>query len=341
MKRFLNTFFALLAVSLFSIAVSASTGLPVLAVGGTITGVSLMTPAVQGSLFAGLNKEIWLPDLMEGFYGDDMFLKEARDMSAFVENDVIHLAEAGVNPNVLINNSTYPIPVAQRNDTPISLTLDTYDTENTLIRNIEIAELSYDKRTSVLYGHRMSLRMKYMEKAIHAFAPSSNGNYTPVLQTSGADDGTGHKMLTFQDILDLETAFDDAEVGAEGRILVLSTKHKNHLRKQDLTLYKTIFSNESTYGGFKIYTLATKRMPVYNKATGVKVAYGAAPAPTTDTICSVAFQKNEVMRCQGTVDMFAKLKDPEERGDVYGFQMRGLAMPIRNKGIGAVYSVVV
>ena len=289
---------------------------------------------------AGLNKEIWLPEIKEDFYADDMFLSEARDMSAFVQNDKINLAEAGVNPNVLINNTTYPVPVAQRGDTPLSLELDTYDTENTLVRNSEQAELSYDKRTSILFGHRQALRMKFMEKAIHAYAPASDGEFTPVIAASGGDDSSGVKELTFEDILDLENRFDEAELPSEGRVLVLSTRHKSQLKKQDLKLYKAIFNVGADFGGFKIYSLARKRMPLFNRTNGSKVAFGAASS-ATDTIGSIAFHKDEVMRSQGTLDMFADLKNPKERGDILGFQMRGLALPIRGKGVGAIYSPAV
>ena len=40
------------------------------------------------------------------------------------------IAEAGVNPNVLINNSLYPIPVSDRTDNHLPLELDTFDTTN-------------------------------------------------------------------------------------------------------------------------------------------------------------------------------------------------------------------
>jgi len=286
-----------------------------------------------------LNKEIWLPELLEGFYAEDMFLSEARNFDAFVENDKINLAEAGVNPDVLINNTTYPIAVSQRTDIAIALELDTYDTENTLIRNIETAELSYDKRTSVLYGHRQALRMKYMEKAIHAYSPASDDTFTPVLTTSGVDDGSGFKSLSYEDIMDLETRFDDAEIPSEGRVLVLNTNHKKHLKKEDAKLFKEIFK-DTMFCGFKIYALASKRMPVFDGTTSQKQAFGSALTGTSGKT-SVAFHKDEVMRCMGTMDMFSKLKDPENRGDMYGFQGRALALPIRNKGIGAIYSVAV
>lgn len=285
---------------------------------------------------AGLHKEIWLPEIMEGFYANDMFLSEARDMSAFVENDKINLAEAGVNPDVIVNNTTYPVPTAERADVPLSLELDTYDTENTVIRNSEQAELSYDKRSSVIYGHKMALRMRFMEKAIHAYAPTADAAFTPVIQSSGAPAG-GFKTISFEDLLDLENKFDEAEITSEGRIMVLSSEHKAQLRKEDLKLFKEIFGGGQGFAGFKFYSLAKKRMPVFNSTNGQKVVYGTAPAGT-DTICSVAFQKDEVMRCQGTMEMFAEMKNPHERGDILGFQMRGLALPIRGKGIGAIYS---
>lgn len=287
---------------------------------------------------AGLNKEVWLPEILEGFYADDSFLSEARNMDAFVENNKINLAEAGVNPDVLVNNTTYPIGAAERSDVPIELPLDYYDTENTIIRNARKVELSYDKRTSVIYGHKQALKMGVMEKAIHAYAPDQNGTFTPVIATTGATQG-GFKAITFDDILDLEAAFDEAEVPAEGRVLVLNAKHKTQLRKADLKLYKEVFSgSQGSFAGFKIYTLASKRMPVYNKSTGEKAAYGAVAAPSTDTICSVAFHKDEVMRSTGEAEMFATEKSPTERGDLIGFQMRALCLPIRGKGIGAIYS---
>lgn len=42
------------------------------------------------------------------------------------------------------------------------------------------------------------------------------------------------------------------------------------------------------------------------------------------------------MKADGTIDMFARIDDPEERGTIVGFQKRFIAMPIRNKGIGAI-----
>lgn len=283
-----------------------------------------------------LNKEIWLPEIMEGFYPDDSFLKEARDLTAFVENDKINLAEAGINPDVLVNNTTYPVAVAERSDIPHDIELDYYDTTNTVIRNAEKAELSYDKRTSVIFGHKQALRVYFMQKAAHAYAPTADDTYTPVLTCTGATATNGFKKLKFNDIIDFGAKFDDIEVEEGGRILVLSTAHLADLRAEDMKLYKEILKDKEVFG-FKLHKLAKKRMPIYDALTGQKKAYGAA-STANDSAASFAFHKMEVMRADGSLDMFAREKDPEQRGDIIGFQKRGIAMPMRNKGLGAIYS---
>lgn len=329
--------FGLIPIAILAFTVTLLTGLPVLAAGAGLIALSAFTPKIEGAAFAGLNKEIWLDEILEGFYADDMFLSEMRDMSAFVDNNTINLAEAGVDPNVLINNNSYPIAVNSRTDIPIALPLDTYDTENTRIRAIEKAELAYDKVKSVTEGHKNALRMTFMEKAAHTLVPSSNGTYTPIIKASGADNGKGEKRLKYSDVDALATAFNDAEIPAEGRILVLSSQHQSDLRIEDSDRLNRMM-DKGALAGFKLYFLASKRLPRYNKTNGTKVAWGAAANPSTDVRASFAFHKDEVMRAKGSVNMFATLNSATDRSDVFGFQMRGLSMPIRGKGIAAIYS---
>jgi hypothetical protein len=332
--------FSILAVCMFAAIIAPVFGAFAIPVS---LGASLLLPSPEtGYAGAGLNREIWLAELMEGFYADDMFLSECRDLSPFVENDVINLAEAGVNPDVLINNTTYPIDVAEREDGAIALTIDRFDTENQAVKNADLVELAYDKLTSIVYGHKNALRMAIMEKAAHAIAPATNTAFTPKLTTTGADDGTGNKRLTYGDVLRFSQAFDDAEIPAEGRILVLTSQHRTDLMNEDRTLYNQMMKDSMLYD-FKIYKLAAKRLPRYNKTTGAKVAFGAAAAPSTDVRASIAFHKDEVGRAMGTEQMFHSKaeNDPILRRDVIGFAKRAMVIPIRNKGVGAIYSVAV
>lgn len=308
---------------------------PVVGAGvGTALG---FVPRPDMSLMAGLNKEIWIAEILEGFYPDWSFMSEPRDMSAFVEYNTINLAEAGVDPDVLINNSVWPIAFAQRSDVPIALPLDTYDTENTLVRNVEEIETAYDKMASVTAGHRNALINKFSHKAIHAYAPAANATATPVVSTTGAT-VNGFKNITLDDVDELATRFDEIDAPDGSRVLVLHPRHLKQLRSEDRELFKGFVSGKKDFNllGFRVYTYS--KTPVFNKTSGAKVAYGAAAAPSTDTISSVAFLNTEVCKAQGTIEMFADLKNPGQRGDIIGFQMRGLALPFRAKGLGAIYS---
>jgi len=333
MKRLIKMFYGIFAVMVMAVAIAQVTGFDVYGTGAVLTGLSMISSGGAGVLYAGLNKEIWLPEILEHFFPDNSWLKRSRDLSAFVENDKINLAEAGVMPEVLINNTTYPIPIETRDDIPISLELDYFDTKNTVLRNAEKVELSYDKRQSLIFGHKQSLQLSFAKKAIHGYAPQSDSADTPVIATTG-DVENGFKKITLEDILNLYKRFNKIDAPDGNRVLVLNPEHEAQLMAEDLKLFKEVMKTGDLFG-FKVFRYS--KTPVYDITTGEKKAFGAA-AGANDTIASVAWVETEVMRAVGTMEMFSKDKDPEARGDILGFQMRGIALPIRNKAIAAIYS---
>ncbi len=286
----------------------------------------------------GLNKQVWTTQLMSNFYPESSFLRYVKDFTTLVDNDIINMAEAGVDPNVLINNTTYPIKVVQRVDKPISIELDLFETENTLVRRPEVIEYSYDQLESVLMGHRSQLRVATAAKAAHAFAPQRDSEFTPVILTTGETTGT-RKRITIADILLLKERFDDADIPFEERYLVLNPKHLSDLILFDVKAFKDITDitngQPKKFAGFNI--LQTSCTPAYNGTTKEKTEFDAEKAET-DTFCSFAFQKQEVMKADGQVHLYERFDDPEERGTILGFDKRFIALPIRNKGIGAIVS---
>ena len=290
---------------------------------------------------ATLHKEVWVRQIMEGFYPDTSFLKYARDFSGLVEYNKINLADAGVDPEVLINNTTYPIKVSQRVDKPLEVELDLFETENTLIRYPEAIEYSYNQLESVVRGHRNVLRAKTGAKAASAYAPQKDTTDTPVISTSGAT-FKGRKRMTVDDILYLKERFDDMNIPVEGRYLVLNPKHLSDLILFDVNAFKNICDirdgKPQKFAGFNM--LQSSLSAVYNSTTMEKVAFGTAAADT-DTFCSFAFNEDEVMKADGDVKMYARYDDPEERGTIVGFDKRFIAVPIRDKGIGAIVSTKV
>lgn len=278
-----------------------------------------------------LNKEVWVRQLVKNFYPNSSFLNYVKDFSSLVDNNAINMAEVGVDPEVLVNNTTYPIKVSQRVDKPIRIELDLFETENTLVRRPEVIEYSYDQLESVLMGHRSQLRAKTAEKAAHAFAPAEDGEYTPVISTTGDTSGK-RKRLSVEDILSLKERFDDVNIPFEDRYLVLNPKHVSDLILFDIKAFKDltdiIDGQPKRFAGFNV--LQTSITPIYDSVTLKKKPFSAEKSDT-DTFCSFCFQKEEVMKADGDVFLYSKENDPEERGTIVGFDKRFIALPIRDK----------
>lgn len=288
-----------------------------------------------------LNKEIWLNQIREGFYPDDSFLQKLTNYDAFVENDKIHIASAGIDPKVLVNNTTYPIAVVDREDDDCVFELDKFETENTIIRRPDAIEYSYDKLESVIKQHRNTLRKAITTKATHAIAPQEDTPDTPLVTTTGAITGT-RKRLTFADILALKERFDDADIPQDLRYLVLHPKHVTDLLLEDLTIFKDITNIKGgeplKFAGFGCFSCSA--MPTY-QTEGKKLSKVKYGGMATDFFASVAFYSEEVFKADGEIYMYASYDDPRERATIVGFDKRSIVLPIRGKGIGAIVSASV
>ena len=280
-------------------------------------------------LFDGLAQEIWLAEVKQNFYPDNSFLTAATDMSSMVNNDAINLAEAGADPSVLVDNTVYPIARADASDTPLRLVLKTYDTTSTVVRNAVALELAYDQRALYISKHQKALLKRFSKDALYCYAPGADAAFTPVKNISGT-------TTSFLDtIIDMQNAFAALDDNSGNLNLVLNPQHAALIAKEDRLLYKSFEAKPgSELFGFKIWMHS--QAPFYIKATGVKAAYGVAFDPSIHAYASVIFDGNEVMKAQGSFEFFFKLRDPDEKGDVFNYQMRGLALPIRNKYLGAI-----
>jgi hypothetical protein len=289
-----------------------------------------------------LLKEIWIAQLMEKLYANYAHLTRSIDMTAEVDNNIIHLADAGIDPEVLIDNNAYPIPMEERSDNPLELPLSRFRTKNTVVRDAEARQLAYNKMESVIRGHRNKLGEKCAQQATYAWTPQQNDAFNPVFASTGADraDGTSRKRLLLSDIVKMQEAFDLLKVPEAGRILVLSPQHKSDILNADAVLFKA-FSNLKTgevmpLYGFDVYV--SQLNPTFKYATGQKNAFDSAVDPDNDSACSLFYHESEVMRADGTVDMFSRLRDPEADGDIVGFSKRFIGLPMRSKYRGAIFS---
>ena len=248
-----------------------------------------------------------------------------------VENDVIHLVDVGVDPDVLVNNTTYPIELQKLDDKDISISLDKFQTKVTPITDDELYSISYDKIARVKEAHGNAINDAKFTKAAHALCAKQNGEKTPILKTTGERDAvTGRLKMTKTDLLNMKRKMDALGVPSNGRRLVLCSDHINDLLEIEQTFREqyNINRNDGTVGrlyGFNIYEFANN--PIYTKV-GVKKDLGKA-AETGEFQCSFAFYVPRVFKATGSTKMYwsASENDPEYQRNKINFRHRFICMP--------------
>ncbi|MBY0244944.1 MAG: hypothetical protein K2Q03_05765 [Sphingobacteriaceae bacterium] len=296
----------------------------------------------------GVKTQVWTGEVVKQLTSLDngTFLQDIKDYSNYAKNDVIHLVDIGAEPNVLVNNTTYPIQTTTLADGDITISLDKLETENTGVSNDELYAISYDKIAVVKDLHATALAKKKFMKAIHALAPQQDGSLTPVVFTGGADGGDGYKQIRIKDILNLKRKFDDLEVPEEGRVLVLSSEHLNTLLELDQRFAAQYYDVQSgklntMFYGFKIYSYVGT--PHFSTTGAIaKKSFGSIPV-ATDRKASVAFYAPYMFKATGSTDMFYKDKatNTEHRRSEVGFSHRMIVLPKKQAYIGAIVSAKV
>ena len=321
-------------IAFFAILLAPLTGFSSLHIFPVLFGAGMVKHVVMNQtgtvLFDGLAPEVWIPLVKEEFYPDNSFLTGAQDMSSLVLYDTINFAEAGADPNVMKNNTVYPIPVNVAGDTPKAITLDYYDTDSTLVRNAVAIELAYDQRQLYAKKHKLKLLKRIGQDAAWAYAPAATDapTYNKVISLAGGD-----SMI--DGIIDLQAFYNGIDDDGTDRHLVLNATHMAKIAKEDKVLFKAMMAEKgSMFYGFKIWNYSQN--PIYIASSGVKAAQGAAFVAGTHKLASFAFLGSEVMKATGTVELFSKLKDPDQKGDIFNFQMRGLVSSLRGKYGGAI-----
>lgn len=287
----------------------------------------------QGALRAGVYKEVWTGELVKYLRRglEATWLDGIPDASSIVENDVIHLVDVGVDPDVLINNTTYPISLQALEDKDISIQLDKFQTKVTPITDDELYSISYDKIARVKESHGNALNDAKFTKAAHALCAKQNSEKTPVLKTTGERDAvTGRKKLTRNDVLCMKRSMDALKVPSAGRRLVLCSDHINDLLEIEQTFREqyNINRNDGTVGrlyGFDIYEFANN--PLYT-TDGVKKDLNKV-AETGEFQCSFAFYVPRVFKATGSTKMYwsAAENDPEYQRNKINFRHRFICMP--------------
>lgn len=312
------------------------------AVGANVVAVCVGQMAPDSALREGVLVEIWTGEMIKRLRAglEGSWLDGIPDNSAAVEADCIHLVDVGIDPDVLINNTTYPIDLQNLDDQDKTISLDKFQTKVTPITDDELHAISYEKMERVEESHRNAIKDAEFLKAAHAMCPTKNTASTPVLTTTGDDDGTGRKMMTPKDIVSLKAALDKAKVPMEGRRLVLCPEHVNDLLTLDQKFANQFYNYQSgkpvSSYGFEIFQFANN--PYYG-SNGQKKAVGAEIAGT-DRQASFAFWKGRVFKASGSLKMYYRdaQTNPQYQRNEINFRHYFIAMPKKEDANVAIYS---
>lgn len=354
-KSFMLALFSIVLIAVFAATAYQLSPIATVVVGLVLFGLAFIKRP-QGALFAGLYPEVYTKEITKRFNSAGTATWRVgipnKSQYASMTNDgetvVINMTYFGASPDVLIDNSTYPIPIQDLNGENVAISLKKYQTKATPVTDDEIRGLAYDKIKVVQESHAIKIEEEKDAMAIHSIAPANNTAaplVAPVLVTTGADDGTGRKKLLVADILRLKKLWDDALIPQMGRRLVLCSEHVLDLVSQNQTFEKQYY--DYTTGkianmfGFEIYEYIA--MPYYNVGTKVKLAYGGVPVSGTHNKASVAFYLQRVGQAFGFTKAYISesKNDPLYQRNLLNYRHYDVVLPVKNEGIAAIVSGIV
>lgn len=317
------------------------------AAGGTaLAALSLTAPALRmdSCLCAGIYTEVWTGEMIKAFRTSMEsigWLNRIRNYDQYVDKESIHFVDIGGDPDVLINNYTYPLPIQDIADADKTIALEKYETKPTRITDDELFAISYDKMSSIIERHRDAINGKRYSKALWNLSPAVNtAGKTPVLKTTGAITGS-RKALVRTDLISLKSEFDKQGVPSEGRVLVLCSDHVNDLLSNDQKFadqyYNYTTGKISNLYGFEIYEY--NDTPYYVLSTLARLAYGSAPG-ATERQASIAFYARRMMKATGTTKTYlSEAKDhPTAKENLVSFTTRFICLPLKNETMAAIVS---
>ncbi|MEZ2337685.1 hypothetical protein AB6735_18710 [Mucilaginibacter sp. RCC_168] len=281
-------------------------------------------------------------------------INEVNAGSGDSEQNQVHIPATDFEVDILINNTTYPIPLQSYTDTTITIQLDKYQTKRVTLTDDQTIGSAYNQIDAVTNNMVISMAEDKYAKAIHSLAPASNAADTPVLQATGRSgilgvdgeeqilkDGT-RLRLTYKDLVDFKAAIGKLTFRwpKQGRRLVLCENHWNDLLLDRKNFGdKLVNYNEGDVAprilGFDIYSHGI--MPHYNGTT--KLAWGALPTGTQYE-ASVAFHVQNVgMKTGLTKQYFLPSNlDPANQANTLSYRHYFIVVPKRARYIAAIVS---
>ena len=292
-----------------------------------------------------LNKQIWLNTIIENFFPNNSFAAKSVDDSAFVSNKTVHVPNAGAPSGVKTNRTQKPATANQRTDNDLTYDVDELTTDPIYIPNVDMVELSYDKRQSVLMNDRTQLQNAAAQNLLYrwfnnGYIVETSGDARPAHTSSTA---TGNrKKMTKATVLAIATKFNTDDVPLENRFILLDASMYNDLL-EDLTdkelsaFLASANAQQGTLGNLYGFGIMLRSKVLRLKSDKALLKW-EDNAVATELAAGLAWQQNCVSRAMGDVKMFDSTDNPLYYGDIYSFLMRvgGAMRRYDKKGVAVI-----
>jgi len=297
----------------------------------------------MASVVGALNPEVWAGDIADLIFPDGSFIMRSVDDTALAQNSrTVHLPQAGAAATVVEDRTSLPATAQQRTDTLLNYETRSYTTDPIYLRDAEAAEVSYDKRLSLMQDAVLNLQEVVAKRIGYEWGktPQAKILTTGVNRAAEAPGATGNrKAMTAADFKAARAALNAQNIPLLGRVAVLTAQ-----MYEDLT-GDTSISNAAAFGkatlptgvvdqlyGFDI--MLRTNFLTFDTSSVAKVP-GTSTA-TTDKAASLFYNERFVRRAKGPVNPFLRENDPLYYGSIMSFEAFAGGCRRYTSGLGIV-----
>lgn len=301
-----------------------------------------------------LDKELWLQTIQEQLFASDEFLTAVGlDHSAYVNNRTVHIPQAGANPTISKNLSTFPVAVGSRTDADLTYNVDLFYSQPIRVGADETQYLSYDKRMSVLSSHLKKMRNVLGNNTLYAWAAAVPA--ASIIRTTGATavgtalapsaSGT-RKPPVLADFYTANAILDAQNLNPADRryAIVPSSMYWQLISDSNITKHLEWGASPVAPTGqvptiAGITLLKRSSVTVWDTTPAVKTVNdeGVPSSPaTTDNMGILIISESYVSKALGQIDVYTKDKDPQYFGDIMSVSVAHGASKMRTNGEGIV-----
>jgi hypothetical protein len=298
-------------------------------------------------------QELWLSQLAENLFNDNMFLMSSRDWSSSTNGKTVYWNESGAKPNVKFNSTTGYDAATQRTDVLRSFGLDEVISQPTLVQWTDEYVTNYAKMADIIEDHRMTVGDEAALRILYTWAPTLAANIvrtSGAAKTAAAPAATGTRnRITLADILSARTVLNKDNIPMQGRVMMVPADMEADMMAIDNFISVDYKENKPIQNGM-IGTILG--MPVFVHSSSITYDNTATPVPNnpkaddtntayagavTDNQAGFIWHPDYVVRAQ-SIDSGASLVSMI---DVHGGQEISTTMvlggsPFRSDGKGIV-----